>query len=51
MIQAKLRRRSEIVAPFKAVEATSPPAFVHGRDEDIEVEEAEEMVERALYDL
>lgn len=49
--------RYKIVAPFTAVEATSPPAFVHGRDEQsTDVEEAAaieqaELVERAMYDL
>lgn len=52
-----------ILSPFTAVEATSPPAFVHGRDEvtaredglpeveTAETDEREEMMERAVYDL
>lgn len=49
--------RYKILTPFTAVEATSPPAFVHGRDEHLqdaanaEKAEVSELIERATYDL
>ncbi|HQU46164.1 MAG TPA: cupin domain-containing protein, partial [Pirellulales bacterium] len=43
--------RYKIAAPFTAVEATSPPAFVHGRDEHPPADEHAEIMERAMYDL
>lgn len=34
LVPAQAEHRYEIVEPFTAVEATSPPAQVHGRDEE-----------------
>ena len=47
--------RYQILTPFTAIEATSPPAFVHGRDERTTTDECDreraETKERAMYDL
>lgn len=44
----------KITMPFTAIEVTSPPAFVHGRDEhnaDVAADEENEFMEKAMYDL
>lgn len=55
VVPAGARHHYKIVTPFTTIEATSPPAFVHGRDErggELEPEGSEiEVMERAIYDL
>ncbi|HVX10238.1 MAG TPA: cupin domain-containing protein [Pirellulales bacterium] len=51
VVPRRAMHRYRIVAPFSAVEATSPPAFVHGRDEARTNSGGADMTERALYDV